>query len=58
MMLKESNSRNPEASRRVLLARLAVLAVGGYVAPKVVRIKQALANHPCNSGQGQGHSCI
>jgi hypothetical protein len=58
-MSKESVSRIPENSRRALLARLAVLAVGGYVAPKVVRIKQAFGGHACGKGQGNpSHTCI
>ncbi len=42
----KTTERSPrENSRRVVLARLAMLAVGGYVAPKAIKIEAALACH-------------
>ena len=40
-------------ARRLLLARLTVLAAAGYVAPRVTKIAPALASH---QGGGDGHS--
>jgi hypothetical protein len=37
----------------MLLARLTILAAGGYVAPRALRITPALAGH---RGGGDGHS--